>query len=231
MTIEIANRLVELRKKHNLSQEELAEKLGVSRQAISKWERGEASPDTDNLIELAKIYNVSIDELLGTSTSKNTNDNEEKNDTKTKTSSIHISNEGLHIIDDEDEINITKDGVDISEGDNKQIVKYHFKKNKVKTIVSIIVLFGTTIAYILLGAILHNWSQAWVLFLLITIIPSIFDAIDTKNPAKFNYAVLVTFIYLLLCCWVFNFALWHPLWVVFLTIPIYYGVCQAFREK
>jgi HTH-type transcriptional regulator/antitoxin HipB len=56
--------LYELRKKHNLSQEELAEKLGVSRQAVSKWERSEASPDTDNLIALAKIYELSLDELI-----------------------------------------------------------------------------------------------------------------------------------------------------------------------
>ena len=64
MTIETANRLYELRKKHGLSQEELAEKLGVSRQAVSKWERSEASPDTDNLIALAKIYGLSLDELI-----------------------------------------------------------------------------------------------------------------------------------------------------------------------
>ena len=51
MTIELANRLAELRKQKGLSQEELADRLQVSRQAISKWERGEASPDTDNLIE------------------------------------------------------------------------------------------------------------------------------------------------------------------------------------
>lgn len=64
MTLETANRLYELRKKHDLSQEELAEKLGVSRQAVSKWERSEASPDTDNLIALAKIYGLSLDELI-----------------------------------------------------------------------------------------------------------------------------------------------------------------------
>lgn len=64
MNIETANRLLQLRKKHNLSQEELAEKIGVSRQAISKWERAEASPDTDNLILLAEIYGVSLDELI-----------------------------------------------------------------------------------------------------------------------------------------------------------------------
>lgn len=50
MNIEIANRLVSLRKANHLSQEELAAKIGISRQAVSKWERAEACPDTDNLI-------------------------------------------------------------------------------------------------------------------------------------------------------------------------------------
>ena len=66
MNIEIANRLVNLRKSNNLSQEALAEKLGISRQAVSKWERAEASPDTDNLILLSRLYGVSLDELLKT---------------------------------------------------------------------------------------------------------------------------------------------------------------------
>ncbi len=66
MNIEIANRLINLRKQSGLSQEELAAKLGLSRQAVSKWERAEASPDTDNLICLAKLYGVSLDDLLNT---------------------------------------------------------------------------------------------------------------------------------------------------------------------
>ncbi|MCM1261362.1 MAG: helix-turn-helix domain-containing protein [Butyrivibrio sp.] len=66
MNIEIANRLVNLRKANNFSQEALAEKLGISRQAVSKWERAEASPDTDNLILLSRLYGISIDELLKT---------------------------------------------------------------------------------------------------------------------------------------------------------------------
>lgn len=64
MNVETASRLVKLRKKSGLSQEELAEKIGVSRQAISKWERAESSPDTDNLISLAKTYGISIDAML-----------------------------------------------------------------------------------------------------------------------------------------------------------------------
>lgn len=69
MNIEVANRLQQLRKAKGLSQEELANILGLSRQAISKWERAETSPDTDNLICLARLYNISIDKLLDTSES------------------------------------------------------------------------------------------------------------------------------------------------------------------
>lgn len=64
MTISTADRLIQLRKDSGLSQEALAAKLGVSRQAISKWERAEASPDTDNLIALAEIYGITLDALL-----------------------------------------------------------------------------------------------------------------------------------------------------------------------
>jgi len=64
MNIETANRFIALRKKNGYSQEELAEKIGISRQAVSKWERGESSPDTDNLIALSQLYQISLDELL-----------------------------------------------------------------------------------------------------------------------------------------------------------------------
>ena len=64
MNIETAKRLYEYRKAHGYSQEELAAKIGVSRQAISKWERSESSPDTDNLIALPQLYGVSLDTLL-----------------------------------------------------------------------------------------------------------------------------------------------------------------------
>ena len=65
MTIETADRLIALRKRKGLSQEELAEALGVSRQAVSKWERAESGPDVDNAILLSRLYNISLDELFG----------------------------------------------------------------------------------------------------------------------------------------------------------------------
>lgn len=64
MNVEIAQRLAELRRAKGYSQESLAHELGLSRQAISKWERAESAPDTENLIALARLYDMSLDELL-----------------------------------------------------------------------------------------------------------------------------------------------------------------------
>ena len=64
MNVETAQRLADLRRSKGFSQEGLARKLGLSRQAVSKWERAESSPDTENLISLAKLYGVSLDEFV-----------------------------------------------------------------------------------------------------------------------------------------------------------------------
>ena len=60
--MEIGNNIVNLRKKSGLSQEELAEKVGVARQTISKWELGETSPDLKQAKELSKIFMKKIQE-------------------------------------------------------------------------------------------------------------------------------------------------------------------------
>lgn len=64
MSYEFADRLVELRRQKGLSQEELAGELGLSRQAVSKWERAESAPDIGNLMALANLYGVTLDELV-----------------------------------------------------------------------------------------------------------------------------------------------------------------------
>lgn len=56
--------LTELRKLHNMSQEELAEKIGVSRQTLSKYETGESLPDIEKCRMLADVFGVSIDDLI-----------------------------------------------------------------------------------------------------------------------------------------------------------------------
>ena len=60
----LGQKLKEIRKKFGLSQEQLAEIINVSRQAITKWETDAGLPDTENLKELSRIFEISIDYLL-----------------------------------------------------------------------------------------------------------------------------------------------------------------------
>lgn len=60
----LADKIKELRTKENLTQEEFAEKIFVSREAVSKWERNRGIPDIDNLINISKLFDISIDTLL-----------------------------------------------------------------------------------------------------------------------------------------------------------------------
>lgn len=60
----ISEKLFSLRKVNNLTQEELAERLDVSRQSVSKWESGQALPEVDKLLALSTVFNVTTDYLL-----------------------------------------------------------------------------------------------------------------------------------------------------------------------
>ncbi|MBQ8802794.1 MAG: helix-turn-helix transcriptional regulator [Tyzzerella sp.] len=68
----LSQKLLELRKSNNLSQNALAEKLHVSRQAISRWETGKTVPDIETLKQLSVLYNVSLDELTSFKSSQST---------------------------------------------------------------------------------------------------------------------------------------------------------------
>ena len=60
----LSKKIFELRKAQGLSQEQLAEKVGVSRQSVSKWESGESIPELERLVEIGKVFNVTTDYLL-----------------------------------------------------------------------------------------------------------------------------------------------------------------------
>ncbi|MBR6800511.1 MAG: helix-turn-helix transcriptional regulator [Eubacteriaceae bacterium] len=62
--MKLSDKIIKLRKVNGLSQEELAEKLNVSRQAVSRWEVGSALPDALNILQLSKLFNVTADFLL-----------------------------------------------------------------------------------------------------------------------------------------------------------------------
>ena len=148
---------------------------------------------------------------------------------------VNIDSNGIHIKDEDgQEVHVTKSGIKIKdeEGESRKVkvTVIKDKKQRLNALISLITTFGVIIAYILLGTIAGLWGQAWVLFLLVIIIPSIFDSIYQKKFRKFSYAATVVFVYLLLNVWVLEPPLWHPLWVMFVTIPVFYAITSFIKH-
>lgn len=133
MNVEIAERLAARRKQAGLSQEALAEQLGVSRQAVSKWERSESSPDTDNLIALAQLYGVSLDDLLyvgddikddvtfeaadRAAEREAEQSAEEAPADEDKKPKVRIGPGGIHVLDGDDYVHVSwREGVHVKDG-------------------------------------------------------------------------------------------------------------------
>lgn len=212
MNIEIANRLLELRKKAGLSQEELANKLGISRQSVSKWERAESSPDTDNLICLAKIYNVSLDEILNT----------DETIEEIAKSAKKRTDEKIQIIKGDKCMIINGKGTTyvprFSQRQKRKISKMH------KFPYPIFV----TIIYLILGSLFNWWHPGWLLFLTIPLYYTLVEAIAKKSALIFAYPVLVTIVFFILG---FYYNWWHPGWVIFATIPLYYSLISFGKDR
>lgn len=62
--MELSERIYQLRKEKNMTQQDLADRLGVSRQAVSRWEMGTAKPEIESLTAMSKIFGLSLDELV-----------------------------------------------------------------------------------------------------------------------------------------------------------------------
>lgn len=235
MNIEIANRLVQLRKQHGYSQEELAAKLGLSRQAVSKWERAEASPDTDNLIMLSRVYGVSLDELLKT-------DEPIPEPEPDKGVKVTINGKPLRFNRD--------DGFFFSYGDDDENSGSTVDADSHITARSNLVIepneksvwqefpfpIFVAILYLGLGFAFGLWHPGWILFLTIPAYYSIVGWFSGRRRhcflRAFPYTLLVAIAFLCMgCIW----GLWHPGWILFLTIPIYYAMVKpidrAYRRR
>jgi HTH-type transcriptional regulator/antitoxin HipB len=206
MTIDIANRLVELRKRNGLSQEQLAEKLGLSRQAISKWERAEASPDTDNLIMLSRLYGVSLDELLNSDAEDEEfirdkgGEAEKAEDTEKRSfrDSVHIGRGGIHVeAKNGDSVHVGWDGIHVND------------KSGTKVDV------GPDGVYVDDGYSYYDGKYGKV-----TINGVEYSKSELRKKYRWLgtiFNVLVVAAYLLIG--VFT-NVWHPTWMLFLLIPI-----------
>ncbi len=215
MNIEIANRLVELRKKNGLSQEELAEKLGLSRQAVSKWERAESSPDTDNLICLAKLYNVSLDDLLNTDQSIE----DISRDVKEK----QLSDEELGKEIERRIENKVKGKYDhLSEKDRKRAKAFDIVDS---TITGVLFIAAAIVYFVLSYKDNTQWSKLWIIFMAPIVISSILTCIKKRRFAPFAFPVFAAMVFFYIGMY---YSTWHPTWVIFLTVPIYYMAVKPF---
>lgn len=245
MNLEIASRLVGLRKANNLSQEALAEKLGISRQAVSKWERAEASPDTDNLIALAKLYHVSLDELLliheeetggaddGGAVARETEDSGGDKDVhigyrgihvrERNGDEVHVGWDGIHVHDGENEVHIDKNGVFVNGEEAKGHIFAHGKKE-----VEVPVWIFAIVIYIVLGVCFDLWHPGWLIIFLVPVVSTLIEAVRRRDASRFAYPCLVVFLFLYAG---FAHSRWHPAWVLFLTIPLYYPFVEYVHDR
>lgn len=225
MNIEIANRLVTLRKQNSFSQEALAEKLGISRQAVSKWERAEASPDTDNLILLSRIYGISMDELLRTedeipvSYIEESGSGREEREMQTpdmqfaqtqipdmQTSDIQPPDKAF-AEEEGDYVHIGLDGIHCRDKDNEVHIGWkgiHVTgkdEDEVHLDSNGIYVNGKRYD----SHLFWEWAGSEFPFTLLVIVAFIVIGVLTGA--------------------------WHPAWVIFFTIPLFHSCVEAFRRK
>ena len=264
MNIEIADRLIKMRKAHGFSQEELASELGISRQAVSKWERAESSPDTDNLIMLSRLYGVSLDALLATDEEIPRPEPEEAAEPVKKAGreGVHISlSKGINVRDDDgSRVHIGWDGIRVSDADDEPEEDGDFYDSFIGDAIEDIEVDDTGVTFTENGErVHHDWNDQkkdgarrfvrkeysdetgkWRSVVIDESGRKV--VIDTKKEPDFDkesgsfksdaggfpYAVLVTGVFLLLG---FLKGWWHPAWLLFLTIPIYYPIASSIRKN
>ena len=200
MDLMTANRLQQLRKANGYSQDVLAEKLGISRQAVSKWERAESSPNVDNLIDLAKIYGITVDEMLNTDGDKVVikTQNNTKKDIKGKLKSL---------ISKANDFGIYPDLA-------RKLVKFPF-------------FLIVTILYVGLGFVTNLWHPLWIMFLALPIYYHF--ALACKGGSKKAFMLMlpipeiIVTVFLLLG---FAFGVWKYAWILFLALPLYYWIAM-----
>lgn len=256
MNIEIANRLVNLRKSNGLSQEALAEKLGISRQAVSKWERAEASPDTDNLIMLAKLYKISLDELLRTEDEVVNNEEEAENEYNSDTSTgyeeydakegdyVHIGFDGIHVRDKSGQVHVGWKGIHVEDRMDQKVKidkdgvcvngeKIDVKERLAKNAEHIrkIALYTFPIDVLIIGICIYIYMGIFMesmhpQWIICLFIPLWHSLVEAILHKNASHFAYPVLVVMIFLYLGFTKGMWDPGWVLFLTIPVYYGLIE-----
>ena len=207
MSIKQGDYLKELRMKKGLSQEKLAEQLGVSRQSVSKWEQGYAVPSSDNVLELSKLYGISADDILNCEAPKAAADEKEEASKPQKSQQAEVHDDAV--------------------AEKEHEVKSTEKRKKHSWLFAAYPCIAVFITLALGAFDSALWKTSWIFLLTIPLYYTGSIAIRKKNALIFCYPVAVLIVFLL---GGFYASLWHPLWILFVTIPIYY-IAAAYAHK
>ena len=203
----LSEKIQVLRKQKNISQEQLAEKLNVSRQAISKWETGDSLPDIDNILRLSSIFDVSTDYLLKTDNGEVVSDFSH-NTTAESWQDTGTTNEFItgHNYYDEDN----------SSG------RFEYSLNFKGIIYPLAVL-----VFLSLGFIWGLWRIGWVVFIIAWLLEEIVSYLRNGRLDISIYSI-ASVVYLILG---FGWALWHPGWLVFVVAWVIEEAIQVKKPK
>lgn len=244
MNIKLADRLVALRKERGFSQEELADRLGISRQAVSKWEQALSSPDLDNLVRLAQLYGLPLDELVcvdappAAKLPQGAVDGAGERSGESARLSVGIAPAAppLEAENNASGREASQEPCPVPSGaelglDPEATVKRRQPRNwSWLYIVPYPVI--TVLVFLILGFGWGLWHPGWVVLLAI---PAYYAASSgyaerrrVSDALRNAYPILAALVFFILgVC----FNLWHPGWLVFVTIPIFYGMLEAFNHR
>ncbi len=229
MNLFTAKKLTALRKHFSLSQEALAEKIGVSRQAISKWERGEASPDTDNLLMLSSLYSVSIDDILGDKSAEEIIGALTEKEQKAQAAAPEKQTAATEAPEGKTapQNNFYADAPREKEQSSAaaDLVALGKKMLRIPYFLAAIILF------LVIGFSSGLWHPAWMLFLTIPAYYLTAWAFLSKTK-KGMLLKLPVYLYTVILFLIMGFtaSLWHPMWLLFLLIPAYYWYVATMKK-
>ena len=207
-----ADNLQYLRKKNKITQEELAEELNLSRQSVSKWETGEAYPETDKLIALCDIFGVTLDELLRGDLTK------------------EVENEEVNEVKEEDEkptcCECDRASCNGCHGD------VHSKRTMIGAVISSSVMLVCAIIYLCLGFALGLWHPTWLVFfggIIVCIWSGGLTEEESGETKKEKIGGLIcgtVMVSALLIFLTIGFvcSIWHPTWIAFIIAVAICGV-------
>lgn len=200
--LNLGEKIYNLRKQKNLSQEDLASILNVSRQTISKWETGESNPDIDKIVPLCNFFEISTDEFLkGKDIVYERKLTKEKSRNKALTFSLCLVIFSVMVI-----LTILLSETEVNEGIISAIIMfcitligvlliYYFlstpkESNNIKEnkVINKIIFLATIIVYFLVSFIWNAWAVSWIIFIIGILIAQVIKLIrilgGTKNEEK-----------------------------------------------